>query len=45
MKKITLAVLAIAGLIGISVASAADQGWNLLGGVGQTTGGMAVRHL
>jgi OOP family OmpA-OmpF porin len=39
MKKITFAVMTIAGLIGASPVFAADPGWYLLGGVGQTTGG------
>lgn len=39
MKKITLAVLAIAGLVGASTSFADDSGWYVLGGVGPTTGG------
>lgn len=39
MKKITLAVMAIAGLAGAPTAFADDSGWYVLGGVGPTTGG------
>jgi OOP family OmpA-OmpF porin len=39
MKKITVAAIAITGLLGASPAFAGDQGWYLLGGVGQATGG------
>lgn len=38
MKKIALAVLSIAGLAGATTTFAADEGWYVLGGVGQTTG-------
>ena len=36
MKKITLAVMAVAGLAGASTAFAGDQGWYVFGAVGQT---------
>jgi OOP family OmpA-OmpF porin len=39
MKKITLAVLVVAGSLSASTAFAADQGLYILGGVGRTTGG------
>lgn len=39
MKKISFAVMTIAGLVGASPVFAADPGWYLLGGLGQTTGG------
>ncbi|MDE2118425.1 MAG: porin family protein, partial [Betaproteobacteria bacterium] len=38
MKKIALAVLAIAGLAGASTAFASDDGWYVLVGAGQPTG-------
>jgi len=37
MKKITLAVIAIASVAATSTVFAADEGWYMLGGVGQTT--------
>lgn len=50
MKKITLAVMTIAGLVGVSTAFAADNvvgdsGWYALGAVGQATGNNAKSTL
>jgi OOP family OmpA-OmpF porin len=39
MKKITFAVMTIAGLASAVPAFAADPGWYLVGGIGETTGG------
>src|SRR3989338_5769419 len=44
MKKITLALMAIASLTGATTAFASDNGWYLFCAVGQTTGG-AIKEL
>ncbi len=38
LKKITLAVMAIVGLVGATTAFADDEGWYVFGAAGQTTG-------